>query len=194
MTNPIPRTDRPDPYKGFRFRLRPRVRRPNRSDLRLSRYAQEGIDAIVEAIRRQELAGALSKSESTALFLGPSGTGKTLAAEVVADELGLDLFRVDLSSLVSKYVGETERHLDRIFTAASSANAVLFFDEADSIFGKRSEVKDAHDRFSNTEVSYLLSRIEEYRGLVILATSRKSSLDAAFLRRIRYAVEFPLPL
>jgi ATPase family associated with various cellular activities (AAA)/Winged helix domain, variant len=128
-----------------------------------------------------------------ALFAGPSGTGKTLAAEVVAGDLGLDLYKIDLSSVVSKYIGETEKNLESIFTAASAGNLVLFFDEADALFGKRSEVSDAHDRYANIEVAYLLQRLETYEGMVIMATNLQRNLDTAFLRRIHLAVEFPMP-
>jgi hypothetical protein len=129
----------------------------------------------------------------TALFFGPSGTGKTLAAEVLANELRLDLYRIDLSSVVSKYIGETEANLRRVFDVAEESGAILLFDEADALFGKRSEVKDSHDRYANIEVSYLLQRMEAYRGLAILTTNMKSALDPAFLRRIRFIVEFPFP-
>jgi hypothetical protein len=129
----------------------------------------------------------------SALFAGPSGTGKTLAAEVLAHELRLDLYRVDLSGIVSKYIGETEKNLRRIFDAAELGGAVLFFDEADALFGKRSEVKDSHDRYANIEVNYLLQRMESYRGIAILATNAKGALDPAFLRRIRFVVTFPFP-
>jgi hypothetical protein len=129
----------------------------------------------------------------TALFSGESGTGKTLAAEAIANEVGLDLYRVDLAMLVSKYIGETEKNLKRLFDAAESSGAVLLFDEADALFGKRSEVKDSHDRYANIEVSYLLQRIEAYRGLAILTTNMKSALDRAFLRRIRFVITFPFP-
>ena len=128
-----------------------------------------------------------------ALFHGPSGTGKTLAAEVMANELKVDLYHVDLSQMVSKYIGETEKNLEKVFTAAESAGALLLFDEADALFGKRSEVKDAHDRYANIEVGYLLQRIEAYDGLVVLTTNLKGSLDAAFLRRFRFVVPFPFP-
>ncbi len=128
-----------------------------------------------------------------ALFAGQSGTGKTLAAEVIAKELGLDLYKIDLSSVVSKYIGETEKNLERIFTAAGAANLVLFFDEADAIFGKRSEVSDAHDRYANIEVAYLLQRLELYDGLVVMATNLQGNIDQAFLRRIHVAVDFPMP-
>ncbi len=129
----------------------------------------------------------------SALFAGASGTGKTLAAEVLAHELRLDLYRIDLSSVVSKYIGETEKNLRRVFDAAEEGGAILLFDEADALFGKRSEVKDSHDRYANIEVSYLLQRMEAYRGLAILTTNLKNALDAAFLRRIRFVVQFPFP-
>ncbi|MBT2367455.1 ATP-binding protein [Streptomyces sp. ISL-10] len=129
----------------------------------------------------------------TALFAGGSGTGKTLAAEVMAKELGLDLFIIDLSQVVSKYIGETEKNLRRVFDAAERGGALLLFDEADALFGKRSEVKDSHDRYANLEVSYLLMRMEAYRGLAILTTNMKQALDTAFMRRIRFVVDFPFP-
>ncbi len=128
-----------------------------------------------------------------ALFAGPSGTGKTMAADVVARELGLDLYKIDLATVVSKYIGETEKNLERIFDAAESANAVLFFDEADAIFGKRSEVRDAHDRYANIEIAYLLQKMEQYDGIAILATNLRENLDDAFLRRLHFIVEFPMP-
>lgn len=129
----------------------------------------------------------------SALFAGPSGTGKTLAAEVLAHALRLDLYRIDLSAVVSKYIGETEKNLRRIFDAAEDSGVILLFDEADALFGKRSEVRDSHDRYANIEVSYLLQRMEAYRGLAILTTNLKSALDAAFLRRLRFVVQFPFP-
>jgi SpoVK/Ycf46/Vps4 family AAA+-type ATPase len=128
-----------------------------------------------------------------ALFSGTSGTGKTLAAEVLAAELRLDLYRIDLSSVVSKYIGETEKNLRRVFDAAEEGGAILFFDEADALFGKRSAVRDSHDRYANIEVGYLLQRMENYRGLAVLATNLRSALDPAFLRRIRFVVTFPFP-
>lgn len=128
-----------------------------------------------------------------AMFAGASGTGKTLAAEIIAGELGLDLFKLDLSSVVSKYIGETEQRLDELFDAASAGNAVLFFDEADSLFGKRSEVSDARDRYANIEVSYLLQRLESYDGVVVLATNFERNIDDAFVRRIHVRVEFAVP-
>jgi hypothetical protein len=136
---------------------------------------------------------ALPSAGVVALFAGPSGTGKTLAAEVIAGDLGLDLYKVDLSSVVSKYIGETEKNLERVFTAAAAGNLVLFFDEADALFGKRSEVADAHDRYANIEVAYLLQRLESYDGLVVLATNLRRNIDQAFLRRISVAVDFPMP-
>lgn len=129
----------------------------------------------------------------SALFTGASGTGKTLAAEVLANELRLDLYRIDLSQMVSKYIGETEKNLRRVFDGADEGGAILLFDEADALFGKRSEVKDSHDRYANIEVSYLLQRMEAYRGLAILTTNMKSALDEAFLRRLRFIVHFPFP-
>jgi hypothetical protein len=127
------------------------------------------------------------------LFAGPPGTGKTMAAEVIAGELGLDLYKIDLASIVSKYIGETEKNLDRVFTAAADSNAILLFDEADALFGKRSEVKDSHDRYANIEIGYLLQKMEEYEGVAILATNLRQNLDEAFVRRIQVIVEFPFP-
>jgi SpoVK/Ycf46/Vps4 family AAA+-type ATPase len=129
----------------------------------------------------------------SALFSGPSGTGKTLAAEVLATELKLDLYRIDLSSVVSKYIGETEKNLKQVFDAAESGGVLLLFDEADALFGKRAEVKDSHDRYANIEVGYLLQRMESFQGLAILTTNAKSALDKAFQRRLRFSVDFPFP-
>jgi hypothetical protein len=129
----------------------------------------------------------------SALFCGESGTGKTLAAEVLANELSLDLYRIDLSSVVSKYIGETEKNLRRVFDAAEDSGAILLFDEADALFGKRSEVKDSHDRYANIEISYLLQRMEAYRGLAVLTTNMKAALDRAFQRRLRFILNFPFP-
>ncbi len=128
-----------------------------------------------------------------ALFSGPSGTGKTMAAEVISNELHLDLYKIDLSQVVSKYIGETEKNLDRIFHEAKTSNAILFFDEADALFGKRSEVKDAHDRYANIEIGYLLQKMEEYDGMTILATNLRQNMDEAFVRRMQVIVEFPFP-
>jgi SpoVK/Ycf46/Vps4 family AAA+-type ATPase len=127
------------------------------------------------------------------LFAGPSGTGKTMAADVIAGELGLDLYKIDLSSVVSKYIGETEKNLARIFTEAETSNAILFFDEADALFGKRSEVKDSHDRYANIEVGYLLQRMEEYEGVAILATNFRKNMDEAFVRRLHFTLDMPFP-
>jgi hypothetical protein len=127
------------------------------------------------------------------LFSGVSGTGKTMAAEVIANDLRLSLYRIDLSGVVSKYIGETEKNLRRLFDAAEDGGAILFFDEADSLFGKRSEVKDSHDRYANIEINYLLQRMESFRGLAILATNMRSALDPAFVRRLRFIVDFPHP-
>ena len=134
-----------------------------------------------------------SSNGVTVLFSGPPGTGKTMGAEVLASELGLDLYKIDLSTVVSKYIGETEKNLEKIFDEAQSSNAILFFDEADAIFGKRSEVKDAHDRYANVEISYLLQRMEIYDGVAILATNLRANLDEAFTRRLQFAVDFPFP-
>ena len=130
---------------------------------------------------------------TSVLFAGESGTGKTMAAEVLARELGLSLFRIDLSAVVSKYIGETEKNLARVFDAAEDSGAILLFDEADALFGRRSEVRDSHDRYANIEVSYLLQRMEAYRGLAILTTNQKAALDSAFQRRLRFVVNFPFP-
>ena len=128
-----------------------------------------------------------------ALFTGDSGTGKTLAAEVVAGELGMPLLKIDLSQIVSKWVGETEKHLEAVFTEAEDSHGVLFFDEADALFGKRGEVRHGVDRYANLEVSYLLQRIEDYAGLVILASNLKDNIDAAFTRRFHVVIQFPRP-
>ena len=138
---------------------------------------------------REEGSGS---SAVTVLFVGPCETGKSVAARTIARELGLPLHRIDLSQIVSKYIGETEKNLDRIFHAAGRNGGVLFLDEADALFGKRSEVKDAHDRYANVDIDYLLERMEAHDGLIILTTNRKQALDDAFLRRLRFIVEFPL--
>jgi SpoVK/Ycf46/Vps4 family AAA+-type ATPase len=127
------------------------------------------------------------------LFVGPSGTGKTMAAEIIANEIGLDLYKIDLSCVVSKYIGETEKNLSKIFQEAEQSNSILFFDEADAIFGKRSEVKDSHDRYANIEINYLLQKIEEYEGISILASNFQKNIDEAFTRRMRFIIEFPFP-
>jgi SpoVK/Ycf46/Vps4 family AAA+-type ATPase len=129
-----------------------------------------------------------------ALLSGPSGTGKTMSAQVIAAELGLDLFRIDLAAVVSKYVGETSRNLQRILSRARHMDVVLLFDEADALLGRRTEIKDAHDRFANTDTNYLLQALEsDYQGIALLSTNRKENIDDAFLRRVRYLIEFPKP-
>lgn len=129
----------------------------------------------------------------SALFAGPSGTGKTMAAEIITKELGLELYKIDLSTVISKYIGETEKNLAQIFCEAETSNAILFFDEADALFGKRSEVKDSHDRYANIETGYLLQRLEEYAGIAILATNLRKNMDDAFVRRIGFTIAFPFP-
>jgi AAA+ superfamily predicted ATPase len=175
--------------------------RPTRrwDDIILSPDRRELMMSIVERTRHSRQVyedwgfQATPSSGVVALFSGPSGTGKTLAAEIIAGELGLDLFKLDLSAVVSKYIGETEKNLEVIFDAASAGNAVLFFDEADSLFGKRSEVKDARDRYANIEVSYLLQRLEAHDGLVVMATNFEKNIDDAFLRRIHVRIAFAVP-
>jgi SpoVK/Ycf46/Vps4 family AAA+-type ATPase len=127
------------------------------------------------------------------LFTGPSGTGKTMAAEIIGNELSMDVYKIDLSTIVSKYIGETEKNLENIFKEVTAANAIVFFDEADSIFGKRSEVRDSHDRYANIEISYLLQKLDDYDGLIILATNLRKNMDDAFTRRMHFCIEFPLP-
>ncbi|MBQ7840692.1 MAG: ATP-binding protein [Lachnospiraceae bacterium] len=129
----------------------------------------------------------------SALFIGPPGTGKTMAVDIISGLINLPVYKIDLSQVVDKYIGETEKKLEEVFNLAQKSNTILFFDEADSIFGKRSEVNEAKDRYANTEVSYILQRIEQYDGVVILASNFKKNIDEAFLRRMRYLVEFPMP-
>jgi len=128
-----------------------------------------------------------------ALFSGPSGTGKTMAAETIAHDLGMNLYRIDLAGVVSKYIGETEKNIKKIFDSARGTNTLLFFDEADALFGRRTEIHDSHDRYANLEVNYLLQKLEEHDGPVILATNRRKNMDEAFLRRIHFIIEFTLP-
>lgn len=149
--------------------------------------------ALTEVHYAWGTARAWNESGISVLFVGPSGTGKTMAAEVLAALLDIPMFRVNLSQVVNKYIGETEKNLERVFDAADAVETLLFFDEADALFGRRTEVKDAHDRYANLEVSYLLDRMERFKGLAILATNRRGDLDEAFLRRLRYVVEFPVP-
>jgi SpoVK/Ycf46/Vps4 family AAA+-type ATPase len=127
------------------------------------------------------------------MFAGPSGTGKTMAAQVIARSLRMKLYRVDLAGVINKYIGETEKRLKQVFDACERANVMLFFDEADALFGQRTQVKDAHDRFANIEIDYLLQRMEQFEGIAILATNRKGDLDKAFLRRVRFIVDFMQP-
>ena len=171
-----------------------------RNELMLPAAQAAQIDEIVAAMNNLTrvhyewgTARAWNEGGLAALFAGPPGTGKTMCAEAIAAELDLPLYRIDLSQVVNKYIGETEKNLRRLFDAADSADVILFFDEADALFGKRTEVKDAHDRYANLEISYLLERMERFKGLAILATNRKKDLDEAFLRRLRFVVEFPLP-
>ena len=171
------------------------------SDLVLPPAETEVLRAIVAQVRQRrtvyETWGFAQKSGrglgTSVLFAGPTGTGKTLAAEVLANEMRLDLYRIDLSAVVSKYIGESEKALRRVFDAAEDSGAILLFDEADALFGLRSPVKDSHDRYANIQVSYLLQRMEEYRGLAILTTNQKAALDPAFMRRLRFVVQFPFP-
>ena len=169
-------------------------------DLVLPEAQREQLRSISAYLRHRDQVltewgfGANAPSQGlNVLFAGESGTGKTMAAQVIATDLGLDVYRVDLASIVSKYIGETERNLHRIFADAEGSNAILFFDEADALFGKRSEVKDAHDRYANIEVSYLLQRMDSYPGAVVLATNYRRNIDEAFLRRLDFVIEFPFP-
>jgi SpoVK/Ycf46/Vps4 family AAA+-type ATPase len=127
------------------------------------------------------------------LFTGESGTGKTMTAQILANELNMEIYKIDLSLLVSKYIGETEKNINKIFTEASESNSLIFFDEADAIFGKRTEIKDSHDRYSNIEVNYLLQKLEEHNEIVILASNLKHNIDDAFMRRMHFIIDFPFP-
>jgi vesicle-fusing ATPase len=166
-------------------------------DLVLPADAVNLLTELVRHARHRELVAQTWAEQRghgvTAMFTGDSGTGKTMAAEVVAAELGLDLYRIDLARVVDKYIGETEKNLSRVFDAAEASGAVLLFDEADALFGKRGEVKDAHDRYANLEVAHLLTRMETYRGVAVLTTNMTSTIDRAFLRRLRFIVQFPFP-
>ncbi len=170
------------------------------ADVVLPPRQQRQLQAIVSAMQTLArvhhdwgTAQAWNEAGVAVLFCGPPGTGKTMAAEALAAELDLPMFRIDLSQVVNKYIGETEKNLRRVFDAAEASEALLLFDEADALFGKRTEVKDAHDRYANLEVSYLLERMERFKGLAVLATNRRRDLDEAFSRRLRFIVEFPLP-
>jgi hypothetical protein len=187
-----------DGFEGLAQRIQPRV---DWQDLVLPPVQLAMLRDIARQVRHRvtvyESWGFAARGDRdlgiSALFAGDSGTGKTLASEVLAGDLGLDLYRIDLSAVVSKYIGETEKNLSRVFAAAEASGAVLLFDEADALFGKRSDVKDSHDRYANLELAYLLQRMEAYRGLAVLTTNLKSLLDSAFLRRIRFVVHFPFP-
>ena len=198
-----------DPWDRCRLEARPRleglaervVPQASWSDLVLEDDQLALLQSIADQVRNRwqvyhqwRLADRATRGLGiAALFAGPSGTGKTLAAEVLAHDLDLDLYKADLSGVVSKYIGETEKNLRRLFDAAESGGGVLFIDEADALLGKRSEVREAHDRFANIQIDYLLQRMETYQGLAILATNMRSALDVAFLRRLRFIVEFPFP-
>ncbi|MEF7614180.1 ATP-binding protein [Aquincola sp. MAHUQ-54] len=177
------------------------LRRHGWDTLVLPEVTQRQLREVADAIRVREqvygdwgLARRTGRSAGLAvLFCGASGTGKTMAAAVVSQACGLPLYRVDLAGVVSKYIGETEQNLDRVFRAAARSSAVLLFDEADALMGRRSEVKDAHDRYANLEVAYLLQKLEEHPGVVILASNLPKNLDAAFARRMHYTVEFARP-
>lgn len=170
-------------------------------DLKLKKEHKETLENICAYVRYSHKVYDIWNMETkyaygknvTALFYGPPGTGKTMAANILSNELKMPLYRIDLSQVVDKYIGETEKRLEEIFTYADKSNVILFFDEADAIFGKRMEVKEAKDRYANTEVSYILQRIEQYNGIVLLATNFKNNIDEAFMRRMKYAVEFEMP-
>jgi SpoVK/Ycf46/Vps4 family AAA+-type ATPase len=151
----------------------------------LSVTQRRHLDDIVATVNRRR-----AQSGLIVLFTGPSGTGKTMAAEVIASELGRSVRVVGAGRIVSKYIGETEKNLERVFADAARAGAVLFFDEADALFGKRSTVRDSHDRYANVEVAYLLQRLEDFNGVAILSSNLKSNIDPAFQRRLRFVVEF----
>jgi SpoVK/Ycf46/Vps4 family AAA+-type ATPase len=169
LTSKLPRTDH------------------NWDDLHLPTKTRAQLADVVATIRARA-----AKRGAAVLFSGPSGTGKMMAAQILARELGIDLFRIDLARVVSKYIGETEKNLRAVFAEAAAGGAILLFDEADALFGKRSEVKDSHDRHANVEVAWLLQRLEQYAGLVILATNRKENIDPAFVRRLAGIVSFPV--
>jgi SpoVK/Ycf46/Vps4 family AAA+-type ATPase len=178
-------------------RIHPRVKW---EDLVLPPRTVEHLREIADRAAHRDLVheewrmgGGKGSQGVTALFVGESGTGKTMGAEVLAHELGLDLYAIDLATVVDKYVGETEKNLDRVFEAAGHVNCVLFFDEADALFGKRSDVQDAHDRYANIETAYLLQRMETFEGIAILATNLRANIDDAFARRLDAMVDFPVP-
>jgi SpoVK/Ycf46/Vps4 family AAA+-type ATPase len=149
------------------------------------RYGSNGFDELIKRFRTN------SRNGFPVLFAGSSEEFKTIAADIISVELNLNIYRATLSSLVSKYIGETEKNLDRVFREAAESNAIILLDEADALFGKRSEVRDTHDRYANLEVNYLLQRIENYNGIVILSTRHRNTIDEALIRRMRYVVKFP---
>jgi hypothetical protein len=165
---------------------------PHKQDL-LFQEIRKAMSSLTEVHYGWGTAKVWNEGGISVLFAGPPGTVKTMAAEVLAIKLDLPMYRIDLSQVVNKYIGETEKNLKRVFDAADVSDMILFFDEADSLFGRRTEVSDAHDRYANLEISYLLERMERFKGLAILATNRKNDLDEAFLRRLRYVIDFPLP-
>jgi SpoVK/Ycf46/Vps4 family AAA+-type ATPase len=189
-----------DPYKNFKFRVKwdgkyvagvkKAVPEATRDDLGFSQYKLRLLGQIVKHAKNMRPVRR-NGGGSTILFVGGKGDANALAAEVIAGELGSNLYRVDLAAVSSKYIGDTQKNLDRIFDAAEKAGAVLFFDEADALFGKRTDVRDSHDRYANIEVSYLLRRLESYNGVAILTTSRKQNIDPAFLRRLRFIMNIP---
>jgi SpoVK/Ycf46/Vps4 family AAA+-type ATPase len=184
MAKPKVNSKRFDPYKNFKFRIKmdgSYVAGVSARSLLVDRITE---DAKTPDAAEPQIPG------NTAVFVGEKGAGKKSAAEEIAARLGRHLHRVDLSAVASKYIGETEKNLDRVLQEAKDSGAVLFIDEADALFGKRSEVKDSHDRYANIEIDHLLQRLEEYPGLAILATNMKDNLDDAFTRRMRYVVEF----
>ena len=162
---------------------------PQETDL--SQAQRSTLKEIIGAARQK---GESNRAKGIGvLFAGGEYREETAAAQMLAKELGRDLYRVDLSKIASKYIGETEKNLRRVFAAAQARDSILFFDEADALFGKRSEVKDSHDRYANIEINYLLQQIEKYDGITIIAAKRKESIDQAFMRRLRFIVEFPPP-
>lgn len=186
-------------HPGLHVLVRSLPVRGTLDDIVASKRSLSQLDGVVRAVRERGMATIGGKSSKSphrgvlALFHGPSGPEKVLAAEAIAGTLRAPLYRVDLERVFSKYIGETEKNLTSIFDGAERHGAVLFFDEADALFGKRSEVKDAHDRYANIEVSYLLRKIDAHDSVVILAANRKQAIDEAFLRRLRFTVAFPFP-
>lgn len=166
------------------------------ADIVLNPSTLEQIDQLRDWLKQhKELSHTKNKLQDGyhALFYGPAGTGKSLTASILANELGIEVYKIDLSQVISKYIGETEKNLDLLFDQAEKKGWILFFDEADALFGKRTDVKDAHDRYANQETNYLLQKIEDYKGLVILASNAKSNIDKAFIRRFQSIIHFPLP-